>query len=88
MRQKRSNFSGWCRYNWWGTRFRKKSISSLYGEGYNSEDVVLISERLIYEDILTSFYIRKYEIKTYMTNQGAIEKSKMEKNNTWLRSIS
>nr|YP_010290408.1 RNA polymerase beta subunit [Carex gibba]ULQ64261.1 RNA polymerase beta subunit [Carex gibba] len=40
-------------------------------EGYNSEDAVLINERLIYEDILTSFYIRKYEIKTYMTNQGA-----------------
>nr|YP_009915508.1 RNA polymerase beta subunit [Cyperus rotundus]YP_010290681.1 RNA polymerase beta subunit [Cyperus glomeratus]YP_010292604.1 RNA polymerase beta subunit [Cyperus michelianus]QNA49736.1 RNA polymerase beta subunit [Cyperus rotundus]QOE56850.1 RNA polymerase beta subunit [Cyperus rotundus]ULQ64710.1 RNA polymerase beta subunit [Cyperus glomeratus]ULQ64796.1 RNA polymerase beta subunit [Cyperus michelianus] len=39
-------------------------------EGYNSEDAVLISERLIYEDIFTSFSIRRYEIKTYMTNQG------------------
>ena len=38
-------------------------------EGYNSEDAVLISERLIYEDIFTSFSIRRYEIKTYMTNQ-------------------
>nr|YP_009433796.1 RNA polymerase beta subunit [Hypolytrum nemorum]ANP26010.1 RNA polymerase beta subunit [Hypolytrum nemorum] len=39
-------------------------------EGYNSEDAVLISERLIYEDIYTSFHIRRYEIKTYVTNQG------------------
>nr|QIB72603.1 RNA polymerase beta subunit [Cyperus glomeratus]QIB72696.1 RNA polymerase beta subunit [Cyperus difformis]QIT06788.1 RNA polymerase beta subunit [Cyperus fuscus] len=40
-------------------------------EGYNSEDAVLISERLIYEDIYTSLHIRRYEIKTYVTNQGA-----------------
>ena len=29
-------------------------------EGYNSEDDVLISERLVYGDIYTSFHIRKY----------------------------
>ncbi|KAJ8436485.1 hypothetical protein Cgig2_000470 [Carnegiea gigantea] len=39
-------------------------------EGYNFEDAVLISERLVYEDIYTSFHIRKYEIQTYMTSQG------------------
>ncbi|KAF3636240.1 hypothetical protein FXO37_25536 [Capsicum annuum] len=39
-------------------------------EGYNSEDVVLISERLVYEDICTSFHIRKYEIQTHVTCQG------------------
>lgn len=39
-------------------------------EGYNFEDALLISERLVYEDIYTSFHIRKYEIKTYMTSQG------------------
>ncbi|KAG8655625.1 hypothetical protein MANES_04G060056v8 [Manihot esculenta] len=33
-------------------------------EGYNFEDAVLISERLVYEDIYTSFHIRKYEIQT------------------------
>ena len=27
-------------------------------EGYNSEDAVLINERLVYEDIYTSFHIR------------------------------
>nr|YP_010269227.1 RNA polymerase beta subunit [Bulbophyllum tianguii]UIG86895.1 RNA polymerase beta subunit [Bulbophyllum tianguii] len=39
-------------------------------EGYNFEDAVLISERLVYEDIYTSFHIRKYEIKTHVTSQG------------------
>nr|YP_010291616.1 RNA polymerase beta subunit [Scleria parvula]ULQ67623.1 RNA polymerase beta subunit [Scleria parvula] len=38
--------------------------------GYNFEDAVLISERLIYEDLYTSFHIRRYDIKTYLTNQG------------------
>lgn len=37
-------------------------------EGYNFEDAVLISERLVYEDIYTSFHIRKYEIQI---NQGS-----------------
>nr|YP_009740073.1 RNA polymerase beta subunit [Lapsanastrum humile]YP_009740159.1 RNA polymerase beta subunit [Youngia japonica]QIC54797.1 RNA polymerase beta subunit [Lapsanastrum humile]QIC54883.1 RNA polymerase beta subunit [Youngia japonica] len=36
-------------------------------EGYNFEDAVLISERLVYDDIYTSFHIRKYEIQI---NQG------------------
>nr|ATL62760.1 RNA polymerase beta subunit [Lasianthus sp. Kainulaninen et al. 17] len=39
-------------------------------EGYNYEDAVLISERLVYEDIYTSFHIRKYEIQIHVTNQG------------------
>nr|ART64964.1 RNA polymerase beta subunit [Gynostemma pentaphyllum] len=39
-------------------------------EGYNSEDAVLISERLVYEDIYTSFHIRKYEIQTHVTSHG------------------
>nr|QBA69222.1 RNA polymerase beta subunit [Bignonia corymbosa] len=39
-------------------------------EGYNSEDAVLISERLVYEDIYTSFHIRKYEIPIYVTSEG------------------
>nr|YP_009679081.1 RNA polymerase betasubunit [Teucrium mascatense]QDF64437.1 RNA polymerase betasubunit [Teucrium mascatense] len=39
-------------------------------EGYNFEDAVLISEPLVYEDIYTSFHIRKYEIQTHVTSQG------------------
>nr|UEE83972.1 RNA polymerase beta subunit [Paris guizhouensis]UEE84058.1 RNA polymerase beta subunit [Paris axialis]UEE84996.1 RNA polymerase beta subunit [Paris vaniotii]UEE85254.1 RNA polymerase beta subunit [Paris variabilis]UEE85856.1 RNA polymerase beta subunit [Paris lihengiana]WRK69017.1 RNA polymerase beta subunit [Paris sp. SP-2023a] len=45
-------------------------VAHMPWEGYNSEDAVLISERLVYEDIYTSFHIRKYEIKTHMTSQG------------------
>nr|YP_010464139.1 RNA polymerase beta subunit [Valerianella locusta]UUL71490.1 RNA polymerase beta subunit [Valerianella locusta] len=40
-------------------------------EGYNSEDAVLISERLLYEDIYTSFHIRKHEIRTRRTGQDS-----------------
>lgn len=39
-------------------------------EGYNFEDAILISERLVYEDIYTSFHIRKYEIQTHVTSRG------------------
>ncbi|KAJ6799000.1 RNA polymerase beta subunit [Iris pallida] len=39
-------------------------------EGYNYEDAVLISEHLVYEDIYTSFHIRKYEIQAHVTSQG------------------
>nr|YP_010458488.1 RNA polymerase beta subunit [Catha edulis]ANG08325.1 RNA polymerase beta subunit [Catha edulis]UUA70027.1 RNA polymerase beta subunit [Catha edulis] len=40
-------------------------------EGYNSEDAVLISERLVYGEIYTSFHIRKYEIQAHVTSQGS-----------------
>ncbi|KAH0437210.1 hypothetical protein IEQ34_026261 [Dendrobium chrysotoxum] len=61
----------WCGYSWWGTRFRKKLlVAYMPWEGYNFEDAVLISERLVYEDIYTSFHIRKYEIQTHVTSQG------------------
>nr|YP_009154338.1 RNA polymerase beta subunit [Metasequoia glyptostroboides]AKM70796.1 RNA polymerase beta subunit [Metasequoia glyptostroboides] len=39
-------------------------------EGYNFEDAILISERLVYEDIFTSFQIVRYEIGVYVTKQG------------------
>nr|YP_010711217.1 RNA polymerase beta subunit [Corydalis remota]YP_010711311.1 RNA polymerase beta subunit [Corydalis hallaisanensis]YP_010711965.1 RNA polymerase beta subunit [Corydalis ohii]YP_010712306.1 RNA polymerase beta subunit [Corydalis namdoensis]YP_010712400.1 RNA polymerase beta subunit [Corydalis alata]YP_010712495.1 RNA polymerase beta subunit [Corydalis humilis]YP_010712589.1 RNA polymerase beta subunit [Corydalis grandicalyx]YP_010712683.1 RNA polymerase beta subunit [Corydalis misandra]WD len=39
-------------------------------EGYNFEDAVLISERLVYGEIYTSFHIRKYEIQTHVTSEG------------------
>nr|YP_009994458.1 RNA polymerase beta subunit [Cuscuta approximata]QNP08537.1 RNA polymerase beta subunit [Cuscuta approximata] len=39
-------------------------------EGYNFEDAVLISERLVYEEIYTSLHIRKFEIQTHVTSQG------------------
>nr|QKV47078.1 RNA polymerase beta subunit [Tectaria decurrens] len=39
-------------------------------EGYNFEDAVLINERLIYEDIFTSFHIERHEVEVCATNQG------------------
>nr|YP_010474178.1 RNA polymerase beta subunit [Corydalis borii]UVH68391.1 RNA polymerase beta subunit [Corydalis borii] len=39
-------------------------------DGYNFEDAVLISERLVYGEIFTSFHIRKYEIQIHVTSQG------------------
>nr|YP_010409042.1 RNA polymerase beta subunit [Adiantum flabellulatum]URH13272.1 RNA polymerase beta subunit [Adiantum flabellulatum] len=39
-------------------------------EGYNFEDAVLISERLIYEDLFTSIHIEKHEVEICATNQG------------------
>nr|YP_010969796.1 RNA polymerase beta subunit [Pteris arisanensis]WNR49009.1 RNA polymerase beta subunit [Pteris arisanensis] len=39
-------------------------------EGYNFEDAVSINERLIYEDIFTSFHIEKHEVEICATNQG------------------
>nr|YP_010286953.1 RNA polymerase beta subunit [Limnobium laevigatum]UKT61067.1 RNA polymerase beta subunit [Limnobium laevigatum] len=45
-------------------------IAYMPWEGYNFEDAVLISERLVYNEIYTSFHIRKYEIETHMTSQG------------------
>ncbi|KAL5072945.1 hypothetical protein RYX36_011929 [Vicia faba] len=45
-------------------------VAYMQWEGYNSEDDVLISERLVYEDIYTSFHIRKYEIQIHVTSHG------------------
>nr|QPO89858.1 RNA polymerase beta subunit [Cephalotaxus hainanensis]ULU28341.1 RNA polymerase beta subunit [Cephalotaxus hainanensis]UPV70437.1 RNA polymerase beta subunit [Cephalotaxus hainanensis]UPV70519.1 RNA polymerase beta subunit [Cephalotaxus hainanensis]UPV72077.1 RNA polymerase beta subunit [Cephalotaxus hainanensis] len=39
-------------------------------EGYNFEDAILISERLVYEDIFTSFHIVRLEIGVYFTTDG------------------
>ncbi len=42
-------------------------------EGYNYEDAILISERLIQEDIYTSIHIEKYEIEARQTKLGPEE---------------
>ena len=39
-------------------------------EGYNYEDAILISERLVYDDLYTSIHIEKYEVETTMTKYG------------------
>nr|ASQ40347.1 RNA polymerase beta subunit [Cyanoptyche gloeocystis] len=40
-------------------------------EGYNFEDAIVISERLIYDDVCTSVHIEKFEIETRETKLGS-----------------
>jgi len=42
-------------------------------EGYNYEDAILISERLVYEDVYTSIHVEKYEIEARQTKLGPEE---------------
>ena len=42
-------------------------------EGYNYEDAILISERLVREDVYTSVHIEKYEIEARQTKLGPEE---------------
>lgn len=42
-------------------------------EGYNFEDAILISERLVYDDLYTSIHIEKYEINVEETKLGIEE---------------
>ena len=45
-------------------------IAYMPWEGYNYEDAILISERLVYDDLYTSVHIEKYEIETRETKLG------------------
>ena len=42
-------------------------------EGYNYEDAILISQRLVYDDTYTSIHIERYEIETRETKFGMEE---------------
>ena len=42
-------------------------------EGYNYEDAILISERLVIDDVYTSIHIEKYEIEARQTKLGPEE---------------
>jgi len=45
-------------------------IAYLPWEGYNYEDAILISERLVYDDLYTSIHIERYGISTEKTPYG------------------
>lgn len=45
-------------------------IAYLPWEGYNYEDAILISERLVYDDLYTSIHIEKYQTETNLTKYG------------------
>ena len=48
-------------------------IGFMTWEGYNYEDAVLLSERLVQEDVYTSLHIEEYEIEARDTKLGAEE---------------
>jgi DNA-directed RNA polymerase subunit beta len=49
------------------------TVAYMPWEGYNYEDAILISERLVYDDIYTSIHIEKYEIEARQTKLGPEE---------------
>ena len=50
-------------------------------EGYNFEDAVLVSERLVFDDLFTSVHIERYDISTSRTREGQeYITSKVDKN--------
>jgi DNA-directed RNA polymerase subunit beta len=48
-------------------------IAYMPWEGYNYEDAILISERLVSDDVYTSIHIEKYEIEARQTKLGPEE---------------
>ncbi|EAQ68397.1 DNA-directed RNA polymerase/ beta subunit [Synechococcus sp. RS9909] len=48
-------------------------IAYMPWEGYNYEDAILVSERLVNEDLYTSVHIEKYEIEARQTKLGPEE---------------
>ena len=48
-------------------------IAFMPWEGYNFEDAILISERLVFDDVYTSIHIEKYEIDARQTKLGPEE---------------
>jgi DNA-directed RNA polymerase subunit beta len=48
-------------------------IAYMPWEGYNFEDAILISERLVYDDLYTSIHIERYEIDVRETKLGMEE---------------
>ena len=52
---------------------RNLLVAFLPWEGYNFEDAILISERLLHDDVLTSIHIEKYECEARETKLGPEE---------------
>jgi hypothetical protein len=48
-------------------------IAYMPWEGYNFEDAILISERLVMDDLYTSVHIERYELQTQQTKLGSEE---------------
>ena len=53
-------------------------IAYMPWEGYNFEDAILISERLVIDDLYTSVHIERYEIENFTSKKGTERKGKEE----------
>lgn len=76
MHKKGTNFRGLYYYSWWKTHFlgKKNILIAYYAMEicyFNFEDIVLISEWLVYENIFTSFYILKYKFQTHTLDKNS-----------------
>jgi DNA-directed RNA polymerase subunit beta len=49
------------------------TVAYMPWEGYNYEDAILVSERLVYRDLFTSIHIEKYELEVRQTKSGVEE---------------
>ncbi|MEM1367268.1 MAG: DNA-directed RNA polymerase subunit beta [Cyanobacteria bacterium P01_H01_bin.15] len=49
------------------------TIAYMPWEGYNYEDAILISERLVFDDVYTSIHVEKFEIEARQTKLGPEE---------------
>ncbi len=52
---------------------RNTLIAFMPWEGYNFEDAILVSERLVKDDVFTSIHVSKYEVEVRNTKLGAEE---------------
>ena len=50
-------------------------------EGYNYEDAILLNERLVKEDVLTSMHIEDYDCECRDTKLGRIKRLRRKRNN-------
>ena len=68
-------------------------IGFMTREGYNYEDAVLLSERLVQDDVYTSVHIEEYEAEARDTKLGPeeitrdIRVSAMKPSKTWMKEV-
>jgi DNA-directed RNA polymerase subunit beta len=53
------------------------TVAYMPWEGYNYEDAILVSERLVYNDLFTSIHIEKYELEIRQTKGGPEKMTKI-----------
>ncbi len=52
---------------------RNMFIAFMSWQGFNFEDAIIVSERILHDDVLTSIHIEEYEVEVRDTNRGPEE---------------